>query len=237
MHIFYSPGNHDDSITLDRSESHHCINVLRCKEKDIVRVINGRGTIYTSRILSADPGQVKLEILSFDKEYEKREYYLHIALAPPKNIARFEWFIEKATEIGIDKITPIITHRSERVNIRLERLNKIILAAVKQSGKAYLPVLDKPLPFNQFIKVSEATCKYIADCKASTKEHLIYMKGNLKDTIIIIGPEGDFTSEEMNNALHYGYIPVSLGKSLLRTETAGIVAAQIIANRMLISNY
>lgn len=236
-HWFYSPGDHDTNLKLDKSESHHCINVLRLKEKDIIQVINGKGTLSTAKIIFADPAGVELEILSSVKEFGKKEYYLHIGIAPPKNIARFEWFLEKSVEIGIDEITPIFTHRSERVNIRPDRLNKIILSAVKQSGKAYIPEFNKPINFKEFIINLKTPRRYIADCNADIKDHLLFIRENLSSVLIIIGPEGGFTSEEIVEASHNGFISVSLGQSLLRTETAGVVAAQIIADRMLLNKY
>lgn len=236
MHIFYCPQEHLNYINLDRSESHHCINVLRFKEQDIINVMDGKGTMSTARILKADPEQVKLEILSSEKKYGKKDYYLHIAIAPPKNIARFEWFLEKSTEIGIDEISPVFTNRSERLNLRSDRLNKIMLAAVKQSRKAYLPVLNRALPYTEFVAKQKAPDKFIAYCGNEVKDYLINIKACKNNILVLIGPEGDFTSDEIELALDNAFIPVSLGNNLLRTETAGVVAAQIIADQRLIAN-
>ena len=237
MHLFYSPGDHRNIIQLDLAESAHCIKVLRLSEGDSVSVINGKGKFSTATIISADPKQVMLNIDSTVSEFGKRDYHLHVAIAPTKNNERFEWFLEKSTEIGIDEITPLICHRSERFKLREDRLWKVLLSAVKQSQKAYLPVLNATERFEDFVtRDIKLPCnKFIAYCTEEQNHHLLTVSGNAVHYIILIGPEGDFTPYEVEAAHDHGYTPVSLGSSRLRTETAGVVTAQIISDRIIIN--
>ena len=235
MHVFYKPGFHHNIINLDKSESYHCIKVLRMREQDEVQVINGTGNLYSSRIISANPDEVILEIISVFEDYGKRNYYLHIAIAPTKSTERFEYFIEKATEIGIDEITPLICHRSERIKLRYERLEKILLSAAKQSLSAYLPVINQAVRFNDLISKEIKQNRFIAYCSEKPEPHLLTVAKNSDNTLAIIGPEGDFTPEEISSALNHGCIPVSLGIRRLRTETAGVAVAQIIADSKIIN--
>ncbi len=235
MHIFYSPGEHDTFILLESSESNHCIRVLRLRQDDEVGVINGEGVFYKTRIVEADPVNTKLEILSSVKNFGKRNYYLHVAIAPTKNTERFEWFLEKATEIGMDEITPIYCQHSERKKLRTGRLGKVILSAVKQSQKAYLPLLNTPVKYDDFLKLNHVAEKYIAYCSDYVSDFLINIPAQMNKYLIIIGPEGDFSPSEITTAINNGFTPVSLGQSRLRTETAGVVAAQIISDRSIIS--
>ena len=160
-------------------------------------------------------------------EYGKRPFSLHLAVAPTKNIARFEWFLEKATEIGVDEITPLICEHSERVQLRIDRLQKIILAAAKQSIKTYLPILHEPRKFDDFIRLNLPAARFVAYVEEHQPLHLktAYQQG---DCIVLIGPEGDFSRKEMDAAFRQGFNPVSLGPSRLRTETAAVVACHII---------
>jgi len=235
MHIFYSPGNHEKCIHLDPSESGHCIRVLRLKTGDRVGVINGEGVFYTSRILKPDPENTLLEIVSEIKNYGKRNYSLHIAIAPTKNMERFEWFIEKSVEIGIDEITPVYCQRSERTKLRVDRLRRVILSAVKQSRNAYLPKLNMPATFDDIAGKDTDAEKYIAHCSDEPKDHLVSIPVKHKNVLILIGPEGDFSEPELVKASANGFVPVSLGPGRLRTETAGVVAAQIISDRNIIA--
>jgi 16S rRNA (uracil1498-N3)-methyltransferase len=178
----------------------------------------------------------KVEIVEKEENYEKRPYYLHIAIAPTKSNDRFEWFLEKATEIGIDKITPIICDHSERRKIRSDRLEKVILSAVKQSKKAWLPELSPLIGFKEFIKqAGMEEQKYIAHCREGERPELIKILNHNSSLLILIGPEGDFSEEEIMIANTQGFSSVSLGKSRLRTETAGIVASQICSDIQSIS--
>lgn len=223
MHLFYTPDIIGKTYILNEEESKHCIRVLRLEMDDIVHLIDGRGGFYKAKIKAAHPKRTVLEVIEEQQEYGKRNHYLHIAVAPTKNIERIEWFLEKATEIGIDEITPVICDRSERKDVKFERLNKIITSAVKQSLKAYHPKLNSSIRFKDFINVPNGQ-KFIAHCIEDEKlplKNKIVLGGNYT---ILIGPEGDFTSQEVEIAKNQGYIPISLGESRLRTETAALEA-------------
>ncbi len=224
MHIFYTPDIRSDVYELNEEESKHGIKVLRLQEGSIVQLVDGKGGLYEAIIRDPHPKRCKLEILSVRREYGKRNHHLHIAVAPTKNIERIEWFLEKATEIGIDEITPLICERSERKDLKTERLNKVITSAIKQSIKAYHPKLNEPLRLDDLIRKASASCKYIAHCIESEKTTL---KENIElnsDYLVLIGPEGDFAPREINDALKAGFLPITLGSSRLRTETAALEA-------------
>jgi 16S rRNA (uracil1498-N3)-methyltransferase len=224
MHIFYTPDIDSESYVLSEEESKHCIKVLRLDSGNSLYLVDGKGGFYDAIVEDPHPKRTKLRILSKVENFGKRNHYLHIAIAPTKNIERIEWFLEKATEIGIDEITPIICDRSERKEIKTERLNKVITSAIKQSIKAYHPKLNEAVRFSDFITQNTNTQKFIAHCmdggKVTIKEQLIPNSNYL----IIIGPEGDFTLEELEAAVNNNFIPVSLGDSRLRTETAALEA-------------
>ncbi|RYY32071.1 MAG: 16S rRNA (uracil(1498)-N(3))-methyltransferase [Sphingobacteriaceae bacterium] len=189
-----------------------------------VQLIDGRGGFYIAQIKDAHPKRTILDIVSVTTGYQKRNHYLHIAVAPTKNIERLEWFLEKATEIGIDEVSLIICQRSERKEARTDRLNRIITSAVKQSIKAYHPVLNEAVSFNKFISSVSEGQKFIAHCAEGDKEALksaLQLGGNYT---ILIGPEGDFTPAEIESALINGYKAITLGDSRLRTETAALEA-------------
>jgi 16S rRNA (uracil1498-N3)-methyltransferase len=228
MYLFYLPIIDGNTIKLNEEESRHCIRILRLKNGDTIHLTDGKGNLFESSIIDADPKRCTVGVISIQKEYEKREVLLHLAIAPTKNTARFEWFLEKATEIGIDRITPLICQHSERVRIKLPRLEKVLISAMKQSLKAYLPSLKEPAKFERFIQLPFDGQKFIASCEPDITLPLksIYPKDS--NVLILIGPEGDFSQEEIINAKKTGFIPISLGKSRLRTETAGIVACHTI---------
>ena len=234
MHVFYKPGIHMEFIYLDSSESNHCIKVLRKKKGDEVVVINGKGLYYTAVITVPDVKGVILKIISVTEDYNKRSYYLHIAIAPPKNIERFEWFLEKSVEIGIDEITPVICDRSERVKLRYERLEKVLISAAKQSIEPKMPLLNPIVRFKELIENKNAGTNFIAYCSQEPNSHLMLSIKNSDNITVLIGPEGDFSPCEINSAKENGFLPVNLGKTRLRTETAGIVAALITANSQVI---
>ena len=224
MHLFYTPDLSGTAYTLNEEESKHCSKVLRLQVGDEVYLIDGKGGFYRAQIASSHPKHSELQIIESKTEYGKRNHYLHIAVAPTKNIDRLEWFLEKATEIGIDEITPIVSERSERKEVKLERLNKVITSAVKQSLKAYHPTLNDLTKLNSFLSRNDSNQKFIAHCIEEEKVAL-------KDSIslhgrytILIGPEGDFSPKEVGLAKQAGFIPVSLGESRLRTETAALEA-------------
>lgn len=222
MQIFYTPDINSDFYILNEEESRHCTKVLRLQKGDTISLVDGRGTLYTAEIADPHPKKTSLRVISKQTGFGKRSHYLHLAVAPTKNIERFEWFLEKATEIGIDEITPLICDRSERREIKADRLNKIITSAVKQSIKAYHPRLNEPVKFKTFVSAISTGQKFIAHCNAGEKFPLRDLL--IRDTryTILIGPEGDFTTEEVNISTQKGYITVTLGEARLRTETAAL---------------
>ena len=226
MQLFYTPDIDPSSpqYFLNEEESKHCTRVLRLENGIEVQLIDGKGGLYFATIKEAHPKRTILQINSVTSSFNKRNHYLHIAVAPTKNIERMEWFLEKATEIGIDEISFIICRRSERKEANVERLNKIITSAIKQSIKAYHPVLNEPLSYYQFLTKPFEGQKFIAHCEKSDKTTLQAELVTQGKYLVLIGPEGDFTSNEIDDALHYGFKAVTLGKSRLRTETAALEA-------------
>ena len=226
MQLFYIQ-NPESEIILSAEESKHATKVLRKKEGDILNFTDGKGGFYKAKITVADTRKCRLEIISSEQKEKQHNYHLHIAIAPTKNMDRFEWFLEKATEIGIDEITPIICHHSERKVIKTERCTRILLSAMKQSLKFHLPKLNEAISLNDLIKQDFEGTKYIAHCEEGNKTELKEKKKE-KRTLILIGPEGDFSPTEIEMALQNQFKAVSLGTSRLRTETAGIIAAHTI---------
>ncbi|MCW3806237.1 16S rRNA (uracil(1498)-N(3))-methyltransferase [Plebeiibacterium marinum] len=229
MQLFFDTDFSAKQPTLNLEESKHCIKVLRHRNGDEISVLNGNGTIYTATITDANPKACRLEITE-EKTEEKRPFRIHMAVAPTKNIDRFEWFLEKATEIGIEEITPIICDHSERKVIKPERLNKILVSATKQSLKHYLPQLNAVTSFKDFISNNKNTNsnKYIAHCQNHPKTLLKNSYKNNEDVLILIGPEGDFSIEEIKEATENNFNEISLGKARLRTETAALMACATI---------
>ena len=226
MQLFYTPDiepGHPQYF-LSEEESKHCIRVLRLVVGEEVQLIDGRGGFYTAQIKDAHPKRTILQITNTIADFGKRNHYLHIAVAPTKNIERLEWFLEKATEIGIDEISLIICQRSERKEVKVDRLNKIITAAIKQSLKAYHPLLNEPKPFNKFIKQQFEGQKFIAHCESGEKGALAFDFKKQGRYLILIGPEGDFAPTEIEEALQNGFKAITLGESRLRTETAALEA-------------
>ena len=226
MHLFYTPDIDpaSSSYYLNEEESKHGIRVLRLTTNDQVELIDGKGNFFTAVIIDPHPKKTQLQIMSVKNEFNKRNHYLHIAVAPTKNIERLEWFLEKATEIGIDEISLITCQRSERKEAKTERLNKIITSAVKQSIKAYHPVLNETLPLNKMMATAFEGQKFIAHCEPGEK---IQLKGSIELNgryLVLIGPEGDFTPKEIDDALHNDFKAITLGDSRLRTETAALEA-------------
>lgn len=224
MHLFYTPDISADTYTLNEEESRHCNKVLRLNVGDTVNLIDGVGGFYEAKIVEVTKRNVHLAIISKQSEYGKRNHHLHIALAPTKNIDRIEWFVEKATEIGIDEITPIICDRSERKIVKEDRLEKVVTAAVKQSLTAYHPKLHAATSFAAFIQSHTADVKLIAHCMDGQKTAISQLVKPHQSCIVLIGAEGDFTPTELALALQYNYKPVTLGNTRLRTETAALAA-------------
>lgn len=228
MHLFYTPDIQDKFYQLNAEESRHCIKVLRLKENDIIHLIDGKGTLFTAKIIDAHQKHCTIECIEIQNNFGKLDYQLHIALAPTKNIDRTEWFLEKCTEIGIDEFTPLLCDHSERKIIKHPRLFKVITSAVKQSLKAFHPKLNELTKFNQLVTADFKGEKYIAHCYEGEKPHLKTLcKPNAK-CLILIGPEGDFSPKEVALAKQNGFKEISLGNSRLRTETAGVVACNIV---------
>jgi 16S rRNA (uracil1498-N3)-methyltransferase len=226
MQLFYTP-DIDPSLPqyfLSEEESKHAVRVLRLTVGDAVTLIDGKGGLYKAEIKDAHPKRTILQINSVKQEFNKRNHYLHIAIAPTKNLDRVEWFLEKATEIGIDEISLIICQRSERKEAKVERLDKIITSATKQSIKAYHPVLNAPVTLNQFLKQPFDGQKFIAHCDEGEKISLAQSIEKQSRYLILIGPEGDFSPAEVDAALQNGYKAITLGESRLRTETAALEA-------------
>ncbi len=224
MHIFYTPEIESEKYTLSEEESKHCIKVLRLDAGAKLNLVDGKGGFYEALIVDPHPKRTSLKVISHLTDYGKRNHYLHIAVAPTKNIERIEWFLEKATEIGIDEITPLICDRSERKDVKTERLNKVIVSAIKQSIKAYCPKLNEPVRFSELISGNVSSQKFIAHCFPSEKKSLKEEIKLKSDYLILIGPEGDFSPEEVNLALKKNFAPIVLGDSRLRTETAALEA-------------
>lgn len=226
MQVFFTPEIKQITYTLSKEESKHCIKVLRMKMGDEVCMIDGKGGLYYGIIDEPDASKCVIRIIEKIEQYGRKNYSIHIAIAPTKNIARFEWFLEKATEIGINQITPLLCARSERKTIKNDRLEKIILSAMKQSIKTYQPVLNPLTKVSDFVKNNPNG--YIAHCGDNPKPSLKSKLSETQDFVILIGPEGDFTNDEIKSALENNYQEIHLGKSRLRTETAGIIACHTI---------
>lgn len=232
MQLFYS-ANLDTSTTtyqFDKEESRHISKVLRKDIGDVLRLTDGNGNFYEATIISNNPKKTEVKIEKVI-EVDPLPYFLHLAVAPTKLNDRFEWFLEKATEIGVHKITPLICDHSERKVIKPERYEKIIQSAAKQSLKAHFPILEPLSTFKDFIKLQHAeTSKYIAHCEENIPRKALKSQLKAKESqLIIIGPEGDFSLSEINLALDKGFKGVSLGTSRLRTETAAIVACHSVS--------
>ena len=218
---------HQDIAVLNEEESHHFAKVLRGNEGDLVHVTDGKGNLAKVEITSISKKVVEGKIIELKTDFEKKNYYLHVAIAPTKTMERLEFFLEKATEIGIDEITFLQTFHSERKNIKVERIEKIIQAATKQSLKAYLPKLNDLTKFNDFIKSDfEGYIKCIAHCESDIERTPLrtVLENNPQKILLLIGPEGDFSREEIISAEEHNFTGISLGHQRFRTETAALQA-------------
>ena len=230
MQLFHAPSlnNNQKNITFNKEESKHIIKVLRKNIGDLIMVTNGSGTLFKTQITATNPNRCEADIIHIEIQ-KKRPSNLHIAIAPTKQIDRFEWFLEKATEIGIEEITPIICHRSERKQIKTERLQKILEAAMKQSLQTFLPKLNTEVNFKDFLKQDFQGVHLIAHCENTLKQNIKdVLKPNVHCTILI-GPEGDFTPDEITLALQNNFTPITLGINRLRTETAAVLSCSAVA--------
>lgn len=231
MQLFYHPelSENDEQVVFPRDESRHIVKVLRKKEGDILHITNGKGFMFETEILSAGQNNCIAKVKGAERQ-KPLPYRLHLAVAPTKMNDRYEWFLEKSTEIGVHEITPIICDHSERKVVKAQRFERVLQSAVKQSLHTYFPILNEAISFSEFLQKNKDRQKFIAHCeegreKASLKSQL---KQN-SDVTVLIGPEGDFSLDEIKAALKSGWAPVSLGDSRLRTETAAIVACHTVA--------
>jgi 16S rRNA (uracil1498-N3)-methyltransferase len=227
MQLFFIAHITDNIAYLTEEEATHCVRVLRHKVGDELTFMDGKGGFYTGKLIQADPKKCALSILTSKQAYGLRSQHLHVAIAPTKNMDRLEWFVEKAVEIGVEEISLIATNRTERSVVKIERLEKIILAAAKQSVKAYLPMINPLVKLKDFLKQDFEGGKFIAhladDHRKSFQDEMLKTDKNL----ILIGPEGDFTLPEIESAFASHFVPVTLGASRLRTETAGMYACAV----------
>lgn len=230
MHLFYTPDiEEDEFFQLDEEESKHAVRVLRLNIGDEVWLTDGKGNMMKAKLIENHPKRCNLQIVNRLSNYGKRNYHLHLAVAPTKNSARYEWFLEKATEIGVDEITPIVCEHSERNLIKTDRLNKVITAAMKQSLKAYHPKLNPTIKFSELLKEKKGSKMLLAWCSASPKERIEKFAEPNEDILIFIGPEGGFSQREIEDAKNTDVKLVSISSSRLRTETAAIVACHSVA--------
>ena len=216
-----------EQLSFDKEESKHIVKVLRKKDTDILFVTNGLGLLFKTEITLASDNKCTVQILEVEK-VEPSKFHLHLAVAPTKMNDRYEWFLEKATEIGIHEITPIICDRSERKVVNKERFEKILLTAMKQSNVLFLPKLNEAKTFKEFIKLKNDGLQLIAHCEETDKKSLKSVLKPDENVTLLIGPEGDFSEKEIASAIENNFIPVSLGNTRLRTETAAIVACHSV---------
>ncbi len=225
MQLFYTSDISNGYAFFDSEESQHGIKVLRLRTGDSITFTDGYGNLYEGVISNADPKKMQAQIISSRIDSDIKPYHLHLAVSPLKNSDRLEWLIEKSVEIGVDEITPIICERSEKTNIRRERLMRIVVSAMKQSLKYSHPLLNQPEGFSTFVSRQHSYNKLIAHCNTEIKRVSISEAVKPKENyLILIGPEGDFTGPEIELAIEKGFNPIHMGTNRLRTETAGITA-------------
>ena len=224
MPIFYHPDITSGIVSLDAEESRHCVKVLRLREGDSVSVADGRGTLCRCRIVSADARECVVEAVETEEHYRQRPFRLHLAVAPTTNMARIEWLVEKAVEIGVDEFTPVICQHSERGVLKTDRLEKIAISAMKQSLRASLPVIHGATSLSDLLSSNLPQQRLVCYCEGNQRQslHQVYARGH--DAVILIVPEGDFAPSEIAHAMEAGFVPVTLGDTRLRTETAALYA-------------
>ncbi len=229
MQLFYSPDLDQSAsqFTFPEDESKHIIKVLRKKADDILHITNGKGQTFEAKIIDANSKKCKVQVISNAKKH-RRMHWFHLVVAPPKSNDRFEWLLEKATEIGVNEITPIICERSERKTVKHERSEKVVQSAMKQSLRCYLPQLNEAIPFKDFLEKEHKGLLFMAHCGDDEKVDLKRRVAPDHDITVLIGPEGDFSNTEIKAAEEKGFQPVSLGRARLRTETAAIVACTMV---------
>jgi 16S rRNA (uracil1498-N3)-methyltransferase len=224
MDLFYCPEISGTELILSEEESKHCIRVLRLRQNDTIYLTDGKGMLCRALLQDPDPKSTGVRIIDSTADYRKRSHRLHIAIAPTKNSERFEWFLEKVTEIGVDEITPLICARSERKTINIKRGERILISGMKQAQRAYIPVLNQVCHLKNFLSGRDEKSKIIAHCNTSDLPVISEKLGVGAPVIILIGPEGDFTVEEVEMATGQGFVEAGLGPFVYRTETAGIMA-------------
>ena len=231
MQLFYAPEITLPRYTLSEEESKHCVRVLRMGVGDELHITDGKGNMHRCKVVDNNVKRCVVEVVESQAEYQKMDYELTVAIAPTKIIDRFEWFLEKSTEVGISEIYPIECDHSERRQLKLDREQKVVTSAVKQSLKAYHPVLHPLTSVRDVIAMPFEGAKFIAHCNSELgeREYLGRLLKKGEKTLILIGPEGDFSPEEINFALQNGFKAISLGKERLRTETAAVVATVVTA--------
>jgi len=221
MHLFYTPDIQGNSYRLNENESRHAVRVLRLNKGGEVILVDGQGTWYEAEIMEAHPKACVLKIRSRKNNYKSLPYHLHLAVSPTKNTDRFEWFLEKATEIGITEITPLYSRRSERRQVKAERLERILISAMKQSQSAWKPKLNPGTGLEEFLAIQRSGQLGIAHCHPLERKGIESL-GKRSSYTLLVGPEGDFTEDEVEKALQAAYQPIQLGESRLRTETAAV---------------
>ncbi len=228
MNVFYLPDAQIGTVSFPEEESKHIVKVLRMKEGDCFCVTDGNGSLYDAELIDAHPKRAAANLSNQRTGYDIRDFKVSIAIAPTKLNERTEWFLEKATEIGIDEVNLFSSYHSERRAANVERFRKIVVSAMKQSVKSKMPIVSEMVTFDKLVKQNFDGQKFIAWIDDGVKEQLcdLYEKG--KNALVLIGPEGDFSKEEVALAKENGFVPVSLGESRLRTETAAVVACHTI---------
>ena len=233
MHIFYveDAGNAgiNSIVNLDPEETAHCVKVLRLTPGEKINIIDGKNHIYQAELTLCAKNTCTALIQKEISDVYRRTYRNHVAIAPTKNIDRFEWFVEKAVEFGIDEITPLLCEHSERKILKTERLNKIIISAVKQSGNLIAAKLNELTPIDDFFKSVNESHRFIAHCEDNEKQFFGDVCSASAQTVTLIGPEGDFSGREIEKAMSLNFLPVSLGNTRLRTETAGVSVCAYLA--------
>lgn len=233
MQLFYAPDITPPAYTLSEEESKHCVRVLRLGCGDRIHITDGRGNLFCCEITDDNPKRCAVRVVTTQSGYERLPYALTMAVAPTKNTDRFEWFLEKATEVGVAEIIPLDAAHSERRTLKTEREQKVVTAAVKQSLKAYHPRLREMTPFRDVVTAPFPGRKFIAHCdapqSAAGRRYLPSLLRKGEDILILIGPEGDFSPEEIRLALAHGFEEISLGQQRLRTETAAVAAVVMVS--------
>jgi 16S rRNA (uracil1498-N3)-methyltransferase len=228
VQLFYNKDFNPEQAALTEEESGHCVRVLRQKVGDSIHIVDGKGNLYKAEITDDNPKRCALKVLGITQQFGKKHYYIHLAIAPTKNIDRMEWMVEKAVEIGVDEITFLLTDRTERRHLKADRMKKIAISAMKQSVKAYLPKVNELVDYKKFVTNAEQDELFIAHLVEGERHSLYRTAQTSKSYCILIGPEGDFSPQEVTIALQNRFTPVTLGTNRLRTETAGIVVCHTL---------